>query len=163
MFNVGDYVIHNRELCKIKDIKDNNVSGEDKYYVLNPIDDKSLTISVPINNKNESLRSVISKEIALNLIKEIPKIEIIDSNDKLIESEYKALMNSNTFEGLIKIIKTTYMRNDERLKANKKIGEKDKFYFEKAGKYLYDEFSIALEMTFDEVKTFVINEVKTLL
>ena len=36
----------------------------------------------------------------------IPKIEVINATDKLIENEYKKLMNSGSFEDLIKILKS---------------------------------------------------------
>ena len=45
------------------------------------------------------------------------------------------------YEDLIKIIKTTYLRNKERIDNNKKIGGTDDEYFKQAEKYLYNEFS----------------------
>jgi CarD family transcriptional regulator len=161
MFNVGEYVICKRDLCKIKDIQDNYIMGK-KYYILSPVDDESLIINIPFDNQNGLIRKVISKEMALNLIDQIPTIEVAESNDRLIESEYKALMNSNTFEDLIKIIKTSYLRNTTRIEAGKKVGDKDKEYFSKAEKYLYNEFAIALGMTYDDVKEYIIKEVNKL-
>ena len=60
------------------------------YYVLTPVDDESLIIDTPQDNKMGFLRDVISKEEAEQLIKRIPNItplEII--NEKNIESQYK--------------------------------------------------------------------------
>ena len=161
MFNIGDNVIYIRDLCMVTDIKNNEKTGTD-FYILQPVNDQSLTIKIPTDNKNKFLRSVISKGEALSIIKEIPTIDIIDVNDKLIENEYKTLMRSNTFEGLIKIIKTTYIRNVNRESLNKKIGNIDKGYNEKAEKYLYSEFSIALDMSYNEVKEYVISEIDKL-
>ena len=58
MFKIGDYVIYRRDLCTIKDIIDN------KYYKLSLIDDNTLSINVPIDNKFGLLRKPISKEEA---------------------------------------------------------------------------------------------------
>lgn len=162
MFNIGDNVIYMRDLCTIIDIKDNN-TAETKNYILQPVYDKSLTISIPVNNTNKFLRPVISKKEALSIIKKIPEIQVIDLNDRLIESEYKTLMKSNTFEGLIKIIKTTHIRNAEKESLNKKGGNIDKDYNDRAEKYLYREFSVALNMTYVDVKEYVISEVNKLL
>ena len=62
-------------------------------------------------------------------------------------------------ENLIKIIKTTYLRNKERLDNNKKIGEKDQHYFEKAEEYLYNELAVVLNMSYDNTKDYVIKKV----
>lgn len=61
------------------------------------------------------------------------------------------------------MIKTTYMRNQERLSQNKRIGERDEVYFERAEKRLYNELSVSLNLTFDQTKQYVINAVCTLI
>jgi len=162
VFNIGDYVICKRDLCKIKDIQDNYIMGK-KYYILNPVNDDSLIINIPFDNQSGLLRKVISKKEALNLISQIPKIETIDANDRSIDNEYRVLMNSNTFEGLIKIIKTTYLKNAQRVESGKKIGDRDKEYNKRAERYLYNEFALALGMTYDEVEEYIINEVNKLI
>ena len=92
------------------------------------------------------------------------KIETLENLDnKYIEKTYKELLYNGDIEDLIKIIKTTYIRNDNRLKSNKKISDKDKTYFEKAEEYLYNELSISLDMSFDETKDYIINEVTKLI
>lgn len=160
MFKVKEYVVYKRNVCIIKEIKE---ISDNKYYVLEPIDDKSLTISVLANNKGSTLRKIISKEACANLIKSIPNIEIIKINDKLIENEYKKLLNTEKHEDLIKIIKTTYTRNNERISNHKKIGEKDENYFNRAETLLYNELPVSLGKTYDDTKTYVIQEVKNLL
>ena len=134
--------------------------NNEDYYLLRPIKNKSLKISTPVANKNNKIRDLIKKEEINSLIKKIPSIEIITTDDKFIENEYKKLLTNGTHEDLIKVIKTTYLRNKKRLDNNKKIAEKDKSFFELAEKYLYNELSIVLEKTYEETKEFIINEVK---
>lgn len=152
MFNIGDFVVYKRDVCKIVNIKN-------EYYVLVPITDNSLKISVPVANKFGFIRNLISKNEIMEIIKKIPNIETIETNDKLIENEYKNLMNTGSHEDLIKIIKTTYLRNKERIDNNKKIGDKDNNYFSLAEKYLYNEFAIVLNMSYDDTKKYVIEQV----
>lgn len=159
MYKVGDFVVYKRDVCEIVEIKESYFKGLD-YFVLLPLNDKTLKIQVPTNNK--LLRDVISKEKVIEIINNIPSIELIKTDNKLIENEYKRLLNSDKYEDLIKIIKTTYLRNKEREDSKKKISDKDKFYFEKAERLLYSEFSIALNITYDETKEYVINKVISL-
>ena len=159
MFQVGDYVVYKRDVCKIKEIRKNHLRDQD-YYILCPIDDPSLIIDVPVENRLGFLRSPISKGDALKLIEKIPTIEVIDCNNRTIENEYRALLQSNQLEDLIKIIKTTYLRNEERTKNGKKIGEKDNMYFKNAEKYLYNELSISLDLSFDDTRKYIIDQVQ---
>ena len=159
MYSVGEYVVYRRDVCKITGIKKNPVNQMD-YYLLTPIDDSSLKLEVPINNRLGYLRRLISKERVEEIINEILNIEIIDSPDKMIEYEYKKLINSGRHEDLIKIIKTTYLRNKKRLDSKKKISDKDQHYFLLAEKYLYNEFGTVLNLSYEDVKKYVIYKVE---
>ena len=121
-----------------------------------PKEDESLIIKVPVSNKE--IRNIISKKEALNLIDKIKNIPELDINDKNLENQYKDLMNNHNLEDIIKVIKTTYLRNKKREDEGKKIGEKDNLYFVKAENRLYDELSISLNMTSKEVKNFIIQK-----
>ena len=157
MYNVGDVVVYKKDVCKIKEIKKNYFFDHD-YYIMHPIDDDSLTINVPVECSSD-MRYVISKEEGEKLIAVIPSIEVIETNENDIEYEYKKLLQEGSLENLVKVIKTTYLRNQERLSQNKKIGEKDDSYFQKAEKRLYQELSISFQMSFDDTKQYVIDSV----
>lgn len=158
MFKIGNYVIYKRDVCKIE----NRVEKDGvEYFELTPIDDNSLKIKVPTNN--ELLKSLMTKEEVYDLIKKIPDINIIKSDDKMIEYEYKNLISTGNKEDLIKIIKTTYLKNKERLENKKKISDKDNSYFEKAERILYNEISIVLGKTFDETKEYIIEKVSEMI
>lgn len=160
MFKIGDIVVHKRDICKITEIiKDFKLSGID-YYTLIPINDKSLVIHTPISDKRGLIRSIINKEDAEILIQRIPKIEIVKTDDdRALENEYISLISSGKHEDLIRIIKTTYIRNEEKMKNGRKASEKDKNYFKLAEKLFYPEFSIALNKTYQETKEYVEDKV----
>ena len=117
MFKKGDLLVYKKDVCIVEEIKEKYIRDTD-YYILEPITDESLKIQIPTNSN--AIRNLITKEQVNNLIKLIPSIEEIKSNFKTIEQEYKELMQSGTHEDLIKIIKTTYLRNKERIDNNKK-------------------------------------------
>ena len=157
MYNLGDYVVYQKNVYQIKEIKEKYINDLD-YYILNSVNDNSLILNIPTNNK--LIRNLISKDELNNIIKNIPLIETLNIDDKNIESEYKKILNNPSHEDLIKIIKTTYLRNKERIDSKRKISDKDRNYFELAEKYLYTEFSIVLDMDIEDTKNYIINEVE---
>lgn len=155
MYQKGQYVVYRHDVCIIKDIKESKTNSA-TYYVLNPIDDNSLIINVPIKNKMGFLRDIISSDDAKKLIAKIPKIKPIEIiNKKNIEIVYKELLDTGNHEDLIKIIKTTYLRNENRVHNKKKASEKDNIFFTMAEKYLYNELSISLNMSVDSIKKYI--------
>lgn len=156
MFNIGDFVVYKKDVCKIVDIKEKYYKNID-YFSLEPVFDNTLKIDVP--KDSSFLRDIISKNEVEKIIDRIPSIDIIATNEKLLENEYKRLLHEEGYDGLIKIIKTTYLRNSDRINKNKKISEKDEIYFNLAEKYLYNEFAVSLGVTPDEAKDYVIEKV----
>lgn len=155
MYKKGDYVVYGHYICTIKDIRKNKLNGI-TYYVMNPIDDDSLIIDIPIEDRMGHLRDVISSDNAKKLIERIPNINPIeDINEKNLEIKYKELLATGKYDDLIKIIKTTFLRNESRTNNKKKISEKDNNYFKIAEKYLYNELSISLNMSVEDVKDYI--------
>lgn len=155
MYKIGEYVVYRHDVCIIKEIKENKLIGN-TYYVMTPVDDDSLIIEIPIENKMGFLRSIISTEDAKELIKKIPKIKPLEGIDeKKLEAKYKELLNTGDYEDLIKIIKITYLRNENRINNKKKTSEKDVNFFRLAEKYLYNELAISLDMSVEEVKNYI--------
>ena len=157
MYNIGDYVVYLKDVCKILDIKKKYMNDTD-YYILSPVNDNSLKLNIPVNN--HSIRNLITIEKINEIINNILNIKTIEYDDKNIEQEYKKLLNNASWEDLITIIKTTYKRNQARVDNKKKISDKDKNYFELAEIYLYTEFSIVLNMSFEETKEYIIKKVE---
>ena len=146
-----DYIVYRKETCKI-------IEKEDGYYRLVPVNDTSIKYKVPVNSN--FLKKVITKEEIDRLLLEIPEINTIDLGEKQIEQEYKELMKSGTHEDLVKIIKTSYLRNQIRILNNKRISEIDDEYFRRAEKYLYEEIGIVLNLSFENTKEYIINKLK---
>lgn len=155
MYKVNDYVVYKRDVCLIKEVK--NIYNQD-YLVLNSTTDKSLNITVNIEKNINTLRNIISKDELKKLIKKIPDIELLDIDSKKLENEYKLLLQDNTLESLIKIIKTTYLRNQIRIDNHKRLTDADQYYFELAEKYLYNEVSYCLNIPFEEAKKYILKE-----
>lgn len=142
------YIIYERDVCIIEKVRKKYIKGID-YFILRPLNDKTLKISVPVTSK--MLRNVISFDEANELINNMKNIDVL-KDEKQMENEYKRLLDTRALNDLVKIIKTTYLRNKERIDNKRKISEKDDNYFNKAEDYLYTELSVALNMKKSEVK-----------
>ena len=157
MLKVGDYVIYQEQVCQIKEQKINEFTNLESF-ILVPVTDSSLKLNVPVNNPN--IKNLMTKEEIKNLIALMPSIPLIDIEDKLLENEYKRLYHSGSKEDLIKIIKTTYKRNQERLNHNKKISEKDNKYFTLAENLLYSEIATVFGISLEEAKEYILANVQ---
>lgn len=155
MYKIGDYIIYKKDVCIINEIKDNYYNGI-SYYKISPITDNSLTINIPIDNA--CIKNILSKDEANKIITEIPKVELLNIEEKNLESEYKELLNTDNLLDLVKIIKTTYIRNQNRINNGEKIGDKDNEYFNKAENYLYNILSISLNIPYEECKKMITNK-----
>lgn len=145
------YIIYRKQVCEILD-------EQDGMYTLRPISDDSITMKVPVNCN--VLRNLITKKDIDKLLKEAKNIDVIDNYDKMIEQEYKNLLSTGELADIIKVIKTTYLRNEYRKNNNKKLSDKDVMYFEKAEKYLYEEFSVVLGKSYADTKKYVIETIE---
>lgn len=157
MYKINDTIIYKRDVCIIKEIKEKYYQDND-YYCISPITDTTLTINVPV--LSPQIKPTLTKEEALEIINGIPKIKAITSDDKSPENIYKELLSTDNISDLVKIIKTTYIRNKNRVDSGKKIGDKDDTYFKIAETYLYSILSVSLNMTIEECKEFIVKKLE---
>ncbi len=160
MFKIGDYVVYGSTgICRIEDIThlDIGVGNSDKlYYVLVPGDGRGGRSFLPVDNTKVVLRAVISREEALELIDKIPQIERIGvGNDKQREEKYKELARQCDCESWVTIIKTIYVRRQERIAQGKKITATDDKYCRIAEDSLYSELGFAMGKNKDEMEVFI--------
>ena len=160
MFIKGEYVVSgSKGVCVVEDVTTLNISGVDKereYYILKPVYMAGSTVYVPVDTAEESMRRVLEREEALQLIHGIREIPLITTvNDKLLEQEYRTCMKANRCEELIKVIKTIYLRKQKRLAAGRKVTAVDTKYFRIAEENLYGELVISLDMSRGDVERYI--------
>ncbi|MBQ1193850.1 MAG: CarD family transcriptional regulator [Lachnospiraceae bacterium] len=160
MFEKGEYVVYGQNgICKVSEITSLDMSGIDKekqYYVLLPLSAKGSTIYCPTDNTKLVLRNVLSKEEAWELIDEIPDIEELwIMNEKMRENDYKQAIRSGNPKELIRIIKTLYLRKQERIAVGKKMTSTDDKYFHMAEERLYSELALAIGRDAGEMEAII--------
>jgi CarD family transcriptional regulator len=163
MYKVDDIVVYRRDVCKVIGKHRSDFTGE-MCYILVPYDtqDGSVKMQVPVANKGGHLRDLITREEIDSLIRSTPDIDALESKPANMKSQYAALLKGDDISDLIRIIKTSYERNQQRLLQHKKTASIDDEYLRKAEKYLYDEIAVALGLTYDESKLFFEEEVAKL-
>lgn len=159
MFDVGEFVVYGTNgICLIKDITTLNLSGcdsERKYYVLESIRKKGNQSFVPVDSDKVQIRRVIAKAEAQELMDEIPMIDGIDTrDDKVRENTYKELVKLCECREWIRIIKTIYVRKQERVARGKKMTATDERYLRLAQDNLYEELGFSLGLDKDKLETY---------
>lgn len=160
MYQIGEFVVcGNKGVCRIDDISMLDMAGtgtEKEYYILKPLYMAASTIYILVTSAQESLRKVLTKEEAQELIQTIPDIPLITvANDKMLEQEYRGCMRTNQCEEWIKIIKTINSRKIIRLEAGRKLTAIDNRYSKLAEESLYGELAVALDIPKESVEEFI--------
>ncbi len=167
MFEIGEYIVYGHNgICKVEDITYLDMSGADKdrlYYVLLPVNTKGGKLYSPVDSNKIKTRKMLTSEEANQLIDEIPEIEQLwVTNDKLREEQYKQAVKGCDCRQWIRIIKTLYLRKQERLAQGKKVTTIDEHYLKLAENQLYGELSVALGKKKTEMADFIAQRISRL-
>jgi len=158
MVQKGKTVVYRDKICKIVDIVEKYKDNED-YYFLEPASDPSLHIKVPVSLAKDHIHPLMSKAEIEILIQRIPHIECVSINQSSRGAEYESLLNKGSHECIVQIIKTAYLRRQERSDRHQKPNEHDKRYFRQAEQRLYGEIAASLGIGYDEAKEYVESKV----
>ena len=167
MYELGDYIIYgNHGVCRVEEIGSLDISGVDKSiecYTLQPVFSKASTLYTPVDNDKVSMRKVITNDEALALIKQIPDTPLLwIENDKQREEAYKVALRDRDCIDWVKIIKTLFVRKQERVSQGKKLTFTDEKYLGIAQDLLYGELSIAMDMDKEEIENLVVERLEQL-
>ena len=165
MFKKGELIIcGGLGVCRVIDITDNPVDRLDKkrkYYLLEPVFEKTSTIYTPVDNEKVIMRRIMNKEEAQKLIEHIKEIDVMwVQEEKRREQTYKDAIRTYDSRSLVQIIKTLYQRKRIRIKEGKKVLSSDEQYLRKAEELLYSEMSLALSIPKDQVGAYILETVE---
>ena len=146
-------------VCRVVNITGNPVDRLDKvrkYYVLEPVFQKGSTVYTPVDNDKVVMRRIMNKEEAEALAERVTQIETVwIQEEKGREQMYKEAIRTYDCRSLVQIIKTLYLRKQDRLKEGKKVLSSDEQYLHKAEELLYSEMSLALSIPKEDVETYI--------
>lgn len=151
-------------MCLVKEVGALNFSGTERgkmYYTLSPCYMEGSTVYAPVETNGVVMRAIMTREEVMTLINEIPQIEELWIKDERSrEFAYKNAIKGCDNRELVRIIKTIYNRGRSRAAEGKKVTVADNKYFRMAEENLYGELAVSLDMSRDEVKKFVTEQVK---
>ena len=167
MFKKGEYVVcGNNGICKVADVTTLNMAGTPKdrvYYILKPVYAEASTVYIPVDNHKVALRAALTEKDVHKLIKKIPNLDLIwVENDKQRELTYKECLKKNSCEDYVRIIKTLYLRKQDRLAKGQKIIGLDERYLKQAEDLLYGELAVALGIEKQGVQAYITEEIEKL-
>ena len=109
-----------------------------------------------MDNEKVVIRAVMTQEEADALVNEIPAIEeLAVLDDKQREKCYREAIRSGDPREWIRIIKTSYFRQQDRRAKGKKVTAVDERYFHAAEDQLYAELSVSLGIAREDVRGYI--------
>lgn len=155
MFQVNDIVVYRRMVCRIVGKRRSDFNKE-MCYILVPynVEEGSTRMQVPVSNKAGHLRALLSEDEIEELIASTSRIDVLENKPANMKSQYANLLKTDDIHDLIAIIKTSYSRNQARLENHKKTASVDDEYLQKAENYLFNELSVALNMSYEEARSY---------
>ncbi len=160
MYQKGEFIIYgSKGVCEITDISTINISGIQKdrlYYILCPMNDRDGKVFTPVDSEKTVMRRILTREEANELIAGIPEVEHLwVSDERQREQNYRRAIASCDCRDLIKVIKTLWTRNQQRLAQGKKTTAMDKKYFKIAEENLYSELALSLQIDPQQVRDYI--------
>lgn len=133
-----------------------------RYYVLKSIKGNNSVVYIPTDNEKlvAKMRPVLSTEEVYNLINEMPmdKCQWIEDDLKRKEAFHNIIAESNP-QKLANLIRTIYIHQSELSSTGKKLHISDERFFKEAERILYNEFSLALDISSDSVPSFILSQI----
>ena len=154
MFNVGDTIIYStHSLCKIDEISEQNYGNTTRsYYVLHPLENSKLSITIPVDSKQVIMQKVMEKEEANEIMDSflMPGVEWIE-NVRQRTKEYKRLINTGDRKEIAKVVITLMEKKLEAKKEKKKIHDHDRVLLENIQNIMYRELAVSLDTSYEEI------------
>lgn len=165
MFQIGDLVVYGTTgVCRVEDITRHNLTGADsdrQYYLLKPMQQDGV-IYTPVDNQKVPVRPVISREEAEALIDLIPTIQAQAYHSPTLQAlaqHYQSAVRTNDCRNLVELMMSIYAKRRQAESQKRRLGMVDERYMKQAEKMLYGEFSVALDIPYDAVQSYIAQRV----
>ena len=107
------------------------------------------------------MRHVLPEEEILALIEGMPDEQAHwIENDEERKTAYRETLSTGDRPGLIRMIKSLYLRQKEMKGNGKHLRAADERFFKEAERMLYDEFALVLGMEPEEVLPFILERIQ---
>ena len=151
LFHGGDHVVYGTYgVCSVMGTTEKEIGGKKlRYYVLKPVFQQNSTVFVPVDNEQltSRLRRVLTRPPGQQ------PIWIDDENER--RTQFQKIISEGDRSGLLRLVKTLYDRQQERVAVGKRLHQSDERIFREADRLLCDEFAFVLEKEPNEIPAFL--------
>ena len=166
MFEPGDLVMYGTTgVCRVEEITKPRLSFRERnreYYLLKPLHQEGV-IYAPLDSEQVPMRPVMSREEAEDLIAMIPSInaEVWKAPTlQALTQRYQDAMRSHDTRELVRLTMSIYAKRQQAESHRRRLGLVDERYMKQAERILYGELSVALEIPFEEVGSYIASRVE---
>ncbi len=150
MFNIGDLVIYSAQgICRIDDICEKNFQGNNKsYYVLHPVNNSKLEISIPVDNNKITMQELIKRGEAEEILESFryPGIDWIEINT-MRNQVYSGIVKTGNRREISRVL-NTLMREKNKVELNgKKFYEQDNKLLTSIQNILFSDLAMSFGTT----------------
>lgn len=164
-YKVNETILYGSHgVCKIEEISERKFNNKTlEYYELRPVYDEKAVLFVPVNNEKlvSKMRPVLSAAEIYALIRSMPDEDMswID-NDGARKEKFKEILASGDRAQLIRVIKTLNRHQEAQKEKGKKLHIVDERFMKDAEKMLHAEFAYVLDIKYEDVIPFIVEELK---
>lgn len=156
MWAENELVVHESAgVCRITGITKMN-RPQREYYVLEPLYDRNSTLYVPVDGKSSPIRPVMTREQALDLIDQLPQVQLLHFDSMNDEKQRSAsILQSGDQLQLAQLAKTMRAIQGRRTRSSKTTYATDRGILRQAERLLYGELAVSLNLNVDGVEGFI--------
>lgn len=163
-FKLDEHVMYSSGgICIYKGTAEKCFDGKTKheYIVLAPIENERSLYYVPENMAQQKIRKLMTREEIISLIDEIPSIEPCscgEKNDR--KALFSSVLKSDDAERIISLIKSLYLRQQNRSRSGKRLSGSEEAAMKNAEKMIYQEIGLVLGIKQEMVKDYICERIE---
>lgn len=165
MLQNGDWVVYGvHGVCRVVGTEKQLVNRKrTEYLVLEPMNQNESRFYLPTANPTAmaKLKSVLpAQELKALLISDELQEDVWIKEENLRKQSYRELINSGDRTALLKMVSTLYRYRDAQAAAGKKFHQCDDNFLRDAEKLLSSEIALVLEMTQEDARNYLREQLK---
>lgn len=169
MFRPGELLVYGSTgVCRVLSIDQRQefVDGVKQcrsYYQLKPLHQGGI-IYTPVDNGKVSMRYVISRREAEDLIDAIPTMkpmELRAATTQALTQYYQTSLRKHSCRSLLELTMAIYEKRCRAEAQNRRLGMVDERYMKQAEQLLFGELAAALDIPYEEVRPYIAARLKT--
>lgn len=162
MYQAGDQVVYGiHGVCRIVELQVQMINRKKvEYYVLEPFTQSGSRYFVPSQNEVavSKLRPILTRqEIEQLLESDISRSNCWIEDENQRKQYYKELITSGDRGALISMLRALHAHKELQAENGKKFHISDANFMRDAEKVIYSEFSMVLDIPYDQVEAYIWN------